>query len=436
MWIRKIKLMKLLMHEEEYNIALEFDRNDPLKEFKDHFINDKDVVYLDGNSLGKLPRLTPSLFNDLVREQWGNRLIRSWNEKWMDLPLRIAGKIASIVGARDDEIFVGDSTTVNLYKLAFAALSAKPGIKRIISDELNFPADLYVLQGLTDLLFKDCKIELIKSVDGISIAEDQLPDIFDGNAALLVLSHVAFKSAFMYNMDQVNRLAHEQNSLVIWDLSHSAGAVPVHLNKCDADLAVGCTYKYLNGGPGSPSFLYVRKDLQNQLSNPIKSWFSHVAPFGFELEYQAHPTIQKFATGTPHILSLAAIEQGLDISLEAGIESIRTKSLNQSEYMIRSIEKLLLPLGFSIASPADAAKRGSHVSIRHKEAYRINRAMIEPSGKQKVIIPDFRPPDNIRLGITPLYTSFSDIYYSIERIRKIMLDKEYERFGIEKLRVT
>jgi len=424
------------MMELAYKKALELDRKDPLIDFKDRFVNDNDVIYLDGNSLGKLPKRTIEMMANLVHEQWGKRLIRSWNENWIELAAKIAAKVAPVVGAGEDEIFVGDSTSVNLYKLAYAALAATPGKNKIISDELNFPADLYVIQGLTETQFKGHSVKLIKSSDGVTIHENQLREVLDEQTSLVTLSYVTYKSAFMYNMELVNSMVHECNSLVIWDLSHAAGAVPVELNKSNADMAVGCTYKYLNGGPGAPAFLYVRRELQEKLINPIASWFSHRQPFEFELSYQSIPSIQKFAAGTPNILSLAAIEPGLDITLEAGLDKIREKSIKQADFMIEMIEEALLPLGFTIASPADEKIRGSHISIQHPEAYRINRSMIEPGERAKVVIPDFRPPNNIRLGITPLYTSFMDIYYSIDRIRKIVETKEFERFSMEKLKVT
>ncbi|MDF1549265.1 MAG: kynureninase [Bacteroidales bacterium] len=419
-----------------YEKALQLDTNDLLRDYKSQFVNDENMIYLDGNSLGKLPKQTIELTSNIVQQQWGNRLIRSWNENWMDLSSRIATKIATIVGAREDEIFVGDSTSLNLYKLAFAALYAKPEQHKIVSDELNFPTDLYVIQGLVKHQFNNHFLELVKSDDGITIQETEIEKRLDKQTALITLSHVAYKSAFMYNMELVNKLAYENNSLVIWDLSHAAGAVPVELNKSGADMAVGCTYKYLNGGPGAPAYLYVRKDLQEKFANPITSWFSHQKPFDFDLNYQAIPTIHKFAVGTPNVISMAAIEPGLDISIEAGISKIRAKSIKQTNFMMELIEQELIPLGFTVATPKNERIRGSHISIQHADAYRINRAMIEPQKGEKVVIPDFRPPNNIRLGIAPLYTSYSDIYQAIGRIKTIMEQKEYEKFSNEKLSVT
>jgi kynureninase len=419
-----------------YKTALERDANDPLAGFRKEFVSEDSLIYLDGNSLGKLPQKTIELTADLVQKEWGNRLIRGWNENWIDLSKRMAQKIAPLVGAQEDEIFVGDSTSLNLYKLVFASLKAQEGKTKIISDDLNFPTDLYVIQGLIQHQFNKHQLELLKSKDDICIEDSQWRSQIDKQTALVCLSHVVYKSAFMYPMKEVTDWAHQNKSLILWDLSHSAGAVDVALNESNADMAVGCTYKYLNGGPGAPAFLYVRRDLQEKLLNPISSWFGHEKPFDFDLNYQAHSSIQKFAVGTPNILSLAAIEPGLDITRKAGLRAIRQKSVFQTQFLWDLIEAELLPLGFQFASPKDSEKRGSHISIQHPEAYRINRAMIEPTSSSKVMIPDFRPPNNMRLGIAPLYTTYVDLWEAVVRMKEILIHKEYERFSIEKLKVT
>ena len=416
--------------------AIRLDKNDALSPFKNKFINDDNLIYLDGNSLGKLPKTTIAAISNVTQNQWGNRLIRSWNEEWIALSSNIAKKIAKLVGAQPEEIFVGDTTSLNLYKLLFAALDFQKGKEKIITDALNFPSDLYVLEGLVRKHFKNHQIEIIGDANEISLDSKLFKEKLDFNTALLTLSLVTYKSAFMYEMKDINALAHDKNSLVLWDVSHAVGAVPIDLNNSNADLAVGCTYKYLNGGPGAPAFLYVSKALQASLKNPIWSWFSHEKPFAFEASYQPSESIQKFAISTPSILSLTPIEQGLDIVLEAGIENLRTKSVRQSTFLWQLIEQELIPLGFKIASPALASERGSHISIQHPEGYRINRAMINPKADNKIIIPDFRPPNNIRLGIAPLYTSFMDLYETVERIKNIVLEKEYALHSENKLHVT
>lgn len=422
--------------EKFYRQALENDKKDELSGFRYNFVDDENLIYLDGNSLGKLPVRTRELMSDVIKGQWGKRLIRSWNENWMDLSSKVAGKIAKIVGAREDEIFVGDSTSLNLYKLAFSALKANSGRQKIISDELNFPTDLYVLQGLVDQHFQKHNIKLLTSEDGITIEDHHLQEELDDDTALLSLSHVAFRSSFMYDMKRVNEMAMDKEIYVVWDLSHAAGAVPVNLNDTGADMAVGCTYKYLNGGPGAPAFLYVRKDLQEKLVNPIWAWFAHEKPFDFDLNFSADPGIQKFAIGTPAVLSLSAIEPGCDLILQAGMDRLRKKSLKQSRFLINMIKELLSPLGFRLATPLDNDLRGSHVTVQHPDGYRINRAMIEPEPDVMPVIPDFRPPNNIRLGIAPLYNSFMDLYYTVERIKQIVETREYERFNEERLTVT
>ena len=318
--------------------TIKLDKDDALSHFKDKFINDDDLIYLDGNSLGKLPKKTIAATSNLIQNQWGDRLIRSWNEEWIALSGNISKQIAKLVGAQPDEIFVGDTTSLNLYKLIYAALDFQKGKEKIITDALNFPSDLYVMEGMVRKHFKNHQIEIIGNPNDITLDIDSFKEKLDGNTALLTLSLVTYKSSFMYPMKEMNALAHENKSLVLWDLSHAVGAIPIDLNNSNADLAVGCTYKYLNGGPGAPAFLYIKKSLQAKLNNPIWSWFSHEKPFDFEATYQPSKGIQKFAISTPSILSLAPIEMGLDILLEAGIENLRIKSLAQSRFLLALIE--------------------------------------------------------------------------------------------------
>jgi kynureninase len=253
---------------------------------------------------------------------------------------------------------------------------------------------------------------------------------------LVTLSHAAFKSAFLYDAAEVTRLAHEAGALVLWDLSHSVGALPVKLNEWGVDLAVGCTYKYLNGGPGSPAFLYVRRDLQDKLMQPMWGWFASQSPFAFELGFQAAGGIARFKVGTAPMLSMLAVEPAVDLILEAGLARLRAKSISQCEYLIYLAEQWLYPLGFELGSPIDSRQRGSHVSLRHEEGYRINRALIESPPPATRVIPDFREPDNIRLGIAPIYTTYIEIYKALERMRQIVEVKEYEGFSEERAQVT
>jgi len=417
--------------------ALTLDKTDTLKSFKEKFVADPSLIYLDGNSLGKLPIKTIETTANIIEKQWGNRLIRSWNEHWIYLSKNIAAKIAKIVGAQPDEIFVGDTTSLNLYKLLFASLSLQKGKTEIITDDLNFPTDLYIIQGLIKQQFKNHTLKVLESASEIFMDTNTISEAISKKTSVTTLSLVSYKSSFLYDMETINNLAHKNDSLVVWDLSHAAGATTIKLNETNADMAVGCTYKYLNGGPGAPAFLYVRKDIQEKLTNPIWSWFAHEKPFDFNPNFIENSGIQKFAVSTPSILSLGAIAPGLDIILEAGITNIQTKSSKQSIFLINLIKHYLIPLGFKIASPLNDSQRGSHISITHCESYRINRAMIAPKNENtKIVIPDFRPPNLIRIGITPLYTSYLDLYEAIIRISEIVTTKEYEKFSNEKLTVT
>ena len=427
------------------NFASLLDQQDELASFRQRFvIYDADTIYLDGNSLGRLPAETAAIMQTVIADQWGQRLIRSWNENWIETPNTLGNKIAQLIGAQPGEVLVTDSTSANLFKLACGALRARPGRPKIVSDQLNFPSDLYIFQGIIDWLDQGHQLELIRSQDDIHIQADDIAAAIDPQTALVALTHVAFKSAFMYDIQAVTELAHQHGALTLWDLSHSVGAVPLELEAWGVDLAVGCTYKYLNGGPGAPAFLYVRRELQDKLMQPIWGWFGAQSPFDFDLEFTPAEDIARFRVGTAPMLSMLAIEPALDILLEAGMVRLREKSVRQSEYLLFLAEKWLLPLGFEIGSPMNANQRGSHISLRHREAYRISRAMIElpPSAERPGthpatrVIPDFRAPDHIRLGIAPLYTTYHDIHRALDYMRWIIEDQIYLGYSDERQAVT
>ncbi|MCG3210297.1 MAG: Kynureninase [Anaerolineae bacterium] len=421
----------------DIEFARQLDAADELAAFRNEFvISDPNLIYLDGNSLGRLPQRTVELMQQAVTHGWGERLIRLWNDGWVGAPVQVGAKIAQLIGAQPDEVIVTDATSTNLFKLAAAALRARPDRSKIVSDVFNFPSDLYILQGIIDLLGNRHRLALIPSADSITIEPEAVVAAIDSDTALVTLSHVAFKSAFMYDMAAVTELAHRAGALVLWDLSHSTGAVPLDLNGTGVDLAVGCTYKYLNGGPGAPAFLYVRRDLQQQLLSPLWGWFSAQNPFAFELAYTPAPDITRFWGSTQPMLSLKAIEPAVDMVLEAGLERLRAKSVQQTEYLIFLTEEWLLPLGFGLGSPRRPQQRGSHVSLRHPEGYRINRALIDAEPPAPVVIPDFREPDNIRLGIAPLYTTFTEIHRAINRIRQIVERGIYQRYTSDRSAVT
>ncbi len=417
--------------------ARQFDEQDPLKHYRNRFeLNDADLIYLDGNSLGALPKATPDRIKQVIDKEWGDRLIRSWNEGWYDRSQKTGAKIARLIGAQPDEVIVADSTSVNLFKLAYGALKMQEGRTKIISDQLNFPSDIYLLQGLIDLFGHKHKLELAKSSDGMSITNEEIEATLDDDTALVTLSHVVFKSAYMYDMKTITERVHDHGALMLWDLSHAVGAVPVHLNACNVDMAIGCTYKYLNGGPGSLAFLYVRKDLQEKLNSPIWGWFGENNPFEFGLDYRPAQGMRKFLAGTPPILSLTAIEPAVDMLNEAGMDKVREKSLSLSNYLIALFYEVLQPLGYRLGTPTDPGYRGSHVSLKHQEAYRICKALINKDVLGKSVIPDFREPDNIRLGITPLYTTFGEIFEATEQLQRIVKEKIYTQFSAARDEVT
>ena len=417
--------------------AESLDQQDPLKDYRERFvIKDPNLIYLDGNSLGRLPVETGGILEKVISEQWGERLIRSWNEGWYQQSMRLGKKIAQIIGAHPEEVVVSDSTSVNLYKLAYGALKMLEGRNEIISDDMNFPSDLYVLQGLVKQFGNRYTLRLLKSADGVSSDMTELLRMINRQTALITLSHVTFKSSYLYDMEKVTELAHMHGALMLWDLSHSVGAVPVSLKQANVDMAIGCTYKYLNGGPGSPAFLYVRKELQEKLDNPIQGWFGEKNPFEFKLNYRSSEGIRKYLTGTPPVLSAYGLEPALDMVLEAGIAAIRQKSMAQSEYLIALATEWLFKEGFRLGSPEFVEKRGSHVSLKHAEAYRICKALIDPRVGDHVVIPDFREPNNIRLGITPLYTSYEEIYRAVDQLRLIIDKKIYERYPRTRAAVT
>lgn len=416
------------------DFAQHLDSQDSLGSYREQFIiPDPDLIYLDGNSLGILPKAAQERARQVVDDQWGKDLIRGWNKGWWEAPARVGDKIGTIIGAAPEQTLVSDTVSVNLFKLATAALTLQPERTRIITDTFNFPSDLYILQGIKQTLGNRHEIMLIGASDNdITPDIDQLESAIDENTALITLSHVVFKSGYIYDMQRITELAHQKGALVLWDLSHSVGSVPVNLDACNADLAIGCTYKYLNGGPGAPAFLYVNKNIQEKLSSPIWGWWGQKNPFDFDLGYEPAPGAQRFLAGTQPMISLLTMEAALEPLLQAGMDALRAKSILMTDYASYLTDELLAPFDFSLGSPRDSARRGSHISIRHEDGYRINRAMIEEMN----VIPDFRAPDNIRLGFAPLYLSFTDIWEGFDRIKRVMEEKRYEHYPKQKLTVT
>ena len=367
----------------------------------------------------------------LLTVSWSERLIRGWNDGWIELPFRLGEKIGHIAGANPDEVVVADSTSVNLYKLAVAACIAQRPRTRVITDDLNFPSDIYVLQSIRGLV-PEMELVIAPSRDGIYGPADDIVELIDEQTALVALSHTAFKSGFTYDIAPIAERARRHGAMTLWDLSHSVGSVPTDLAGSGADLAVGCTYKYLNGGPGAPAFLYIRRGLQERLSNPVAGWMGHGDPFGFSLEYAPAQGIKRFLTGTPAVISLVAMEAGLDLILEAGMTRLRSKSREQTSLLHRLWKDRLEARGFSFNSPADPAQRGSHVSVGHEEGLRIDQALIDRMN----VLPDFRAPNSIRLGVAPLYTRFVDLFDAVERMVEVVDERLYEDYPTEPPAVT
>ena len=415
---------------EGYDQALALDASDPLRDHRDLYVHTDDgLIYMDGNSLGRLPKAAIASIEAVTHRQWGDRLIRSWNESWWDLQLEIGDLLAPLLGASPGEVIISDSTSVNLYKLALSAVNAAPQRSKIVTDDLNFPTDLYILEGIARQFGKEL---VIVPSDGVHAPLEGLEGEIDEATALVTLSHTVFKSGYTYDIAGINEMAHRVGALTLWDCSHSVGVVPISFDATQSDLAIGCTYKYLNGGPGSPAFIYVRSDLQDSLENPITAWWGHAEPFSFDLDFRPVSGIRRFHTGTMPILSLAPTEAGIADVTKAGIDAIRTKSVALTEYLIGQWDLHLRPLGFELASPTDPDRRGSHISLEHEEAWPITRALIEVGQ----VIPDFRSPDNIRLGLSPLYTSFVDVHTAVQRLKLIFESKAQDAFVGMKTAVT
>jgi kynureninase len=390
------------------------DAADALASSRQEFALPEGIVYLDGNSLGALPRLTRERLREVTEREWGQDLIRSWNANgWIDLPGRVAGLLAPLVGASPDEVAVADSTSVNVFKLLAGALRLRPGRRAIVSERENFPTDLYVAQGLARLL-GDVELRLVP--------RDRLRDALGGDVAVLLLTHVDFRTGEMHDMAGLTTAAHDKGALALWDLAHSAGAVPVDLGGAEADLAVGCGYKYLNGGPGAPAFAFVARRWHSAFESPLSGWMGHAAPFAFAPRYEPAPGAARLLCGTPPILGLAALECGVATIARAGIEALRRKSLALTDLFVRLVEQECGGFGFTLASPREASRRGSQVSLRHPEGYAIVQALIA-----RGVVGDFRVPDILRFGFAPAYLRFTDAWDAVAALRAVMENGEWRR---------
>ncbi|QOT75555.1 kynureninase [Cupriavidus basilensis] len=399
--------------------CLALDQEDPLRHLRDQFALPQGVIYLDGNSLGARPRSAAARAAQVVSEEWGTGLIRSWNTAgWFELPQRLGNMLAPLVGAGEDEVVVTDTTSSNLFKVLAAALRVQqtrdPKRKVIVSEASNFPTDLYIAQGLADLLQQGYSLRLVNAPEEIDAA-------VDADTAVLMLTHVNYKTGEMLDMASVTEMAHARGALTVWDLAHSAGAVPVALKASGADYAVGCTYKYLNGGPGSPAFLWVAPSLRDAFWQPLSGWWGHAAPFAMEPGYRPREGVARFLCGTQPIASLAMVECGLEIYAQTDMAALRAKSLMLTDLFIALVETRCAAHPLELVTPRAHARRGSHVSFAHPDGFALVQALIE-----RGVIGDYREPRIARFGFTPLYTSFTEVWDAVEILRDVLDSGTYK----------
>lgn len=403
------------------NDCLARDAADPLAPLRGQFELPQGVIYLDGNSLGARPKAALARAQQVIAHEWGADLIRSWNlAGWFDLPSRLGDKLAPLIGAARGQVVVTDSTSVNLFKALAAALqmqSANPATaarRVIVTERANFPTDIYIAQGLIQWLDRGYALRL---VDG----PEQLAAAIDADVALVMLTHVNYRSGHLHDMQALTAQAHAQRALIIWDLAHSAGAVPLDLTACDADFAVGCTYKYLNGGPGSPAFIWVHPHHQAAFRNPLSGWWGHAAPFAMQPDFAAGAGIRRALCGTQPIVSLALVECGLDVFLQTDMQAIRSKSLALTDLFIALVEARCSAHPLGLVTPRVHAQRGSHVSFTHPHGYAVVQALIA-----RGIIGDYREPEIMRFGFTPLYTRFVDVWDAVDALAQILDQQAYD----------
>jgi kynureninase len=391
------------------------DRTDAFAAKRQLFHLPPGMIYLDGNSLGMMPKHVPARVQEAAQKQWGDTLIKSWNEHgWFHLAQGIGDRIARLIGAPAGSVIAGDTISVNLFKLLGAAAKLNPQRRVILSDNGNFPSDLYVAQGFRDLLDDGYVLKVV--------APDEVMDAIDETIAFTMITEVDYRSARLHDMKAVTAEAHAKGALTIWDLAHSAGATPVELTGSNADFAVGCTYKYLNGGPGAPAFLYVKPELQNKVQPALSGWWGHAAPFAFDLDYRPAPGIIRNQCGTQPILSMTALDAALDVWDDVDMRALRVKSISLCRTFIDLVRQRCGQHGVTVDGPSDLNQRGSHVSLHHAQGYAVMQALIASH-----VIGDFRAPDMMRFGFTPLYTSFGDVWDAVEILARILDQRAWDQ---------
>ena len=404
-------------HSQSLESALARDAEDRLAPHRDAFVLPDGVIYLDGNSLGALPRNVAARVALTVEGEWGRGLIRSWNEAgWVDLPARVGARIAPLIGADLACVVAADSTTVNLFKTVSAALALRPDRRRIVTETRNFPTDNYIAEGV----IRQCgrRHELVHATDA-----DAVIDCLDADTALLMLSHVNYRDGAVHDMAGLTRAAHEAGALVIWDLAHSAGVLPLDLAGCDVDFAVGCGYKFLNGGPGAPAFLYAAARHHGGFAQPLSGWFGHADPFAFDPHYRPAGDITQYLCGTPPVISMVALEAALGLWDKVDLCDVHAKSQALTDLFIELVEARCAGHGLTLVSPRDAARRGAQVSLSHPTSgYAIISALIADG-----VIGDFRAPDILRFGFAPLYTRFADVWHAVDRLAAILDGRQWDR---------
>jgi kynureninase len=398
--------------------ASSLDQRDPLARYRERFHLPEGIIYLDGNSLGALPKNVGAALQRVVDREWGDGLIRSWaGAGWFHLPLRVGDGLAPLIGARPGEVAVGDSTSANLFKCLCAALKARPGRRVVVTEEDNFPTDNYIIEGAAGLLGAEIRY-VPRGEDPRAMLNEQV--------AAIALTHVNYRTAAIHDMAEITAAAHRVGALMIWDLSHSTGAMPIDLGATEVDFAVGCTYKYLNGGPGAPAFTYVPGRLVSTISQPLSGWMGHKEPFAFSLHYQPADAIRRFVCGTPQILSLACLQESLTIFADVDMREVRAKSLGLTSLFMELVERECAGHGFEIVTPRIAGQRGSHVSIACANGYRLMRALAD-----RGVLGDFRAPDLMRFGFTPLYCSYVDVVNAVRILKQVLDDASWreERYA-------